>query len=106
MKRTLTGLLILLVLSACGNENAKKNRGEGTLDDSYMDTSLIDTEEEEENEEEEEEVAWTDGSFESFIYNFVTYENLQFRRIKFPLPYYQPDTVVRIEKSEWEFDKL
>lgn len=45
-------------------------------------------------------------SFEDFIYVFATDTAFQLSRIVFPLPYYEEDNPIKINKKDWEHDAL
>jgi len=44
--------------------------------------------------------------FDDFIYHFASDDNFQLKRVVFPLPYYDKDTPLKIEKNEWKHDSL
>lgn len=44
--------------------------------------------------------------FEDFIFNFAADEELQLKRVKFPISYYREDTILHITPDEWKHDKL
>ena len=47
-----------------------------------------------------------DGPFDDFIYVFAGDTAFQRSRIVFPLPYYEEDTPLKIEKEDWMHDAL
>lgn len=47
-----------------------------------------------------------DEAFDDFIYVFSTDTTFQLSRIVFPLPYYEEDTPLKIERSDWVHDAL
>lgn len=47
-----------------------------------------------------------DESFVDFFYNFASDDNFQRKRILFPLPVYQKDSVVRYQREDWSYDSL
>ena len=47
-----------------------------------------------------------DETFDDFIYNFASDSVLQSKRIKFPLPFYNRDKKITIDKSSWKHDDL
>lgn len=44
--------------------------------------------------------------FEDFIYSFASNPKFQLSRIVFPLPYYEGDVSLKIEKKDWKQDAL
>ena len=47
-----------------------------------------------------------DESFDDFIYNFASDDELQRQRVKFPLSYYNGDEPSKIDKKYWKHDDL
>ena len=47
-----------------------------------------------------------DELFEDFVFNYATDSLFQRQRTVFPLPYYNVDTPLRIEKEQWRRDSL
>ncbi len=107
MKRIITGLCLFALCASCENKKTridpfvsitksidsliiKKDTLAKTL--LMTDTTL--------------EAVKADGPFDDFIYNYASDEELQRRRIKFPLPYYNIDTPSKIEKENWKHDYL
>lgn len=48
----------------------------------------------------------SDESFEDFIYIFAADTAFQLNRVVFPLPYYEEENPLKIEKKEWKHDAL
>lgn len=106
MKKIVTGLCLLTLCFSCENKRARIDpfvsitksidslmTGKDTLDNPLPADTVV-------------EVQKADGPFDDFIYNYASDENLQLRRIKFPLPYYNIDTPSKIEKEDWKHDCL
>lgn len=47
-----------------------------------------------------------DELFDDFIFNYASDEKLQKERTVFPLPYYDQETPLKVEKEEWKHDYL
>lgn len=102
----------LLLLVSCGNK--KKQIEPAVVVSDTVDTIPIIQEEEEDMEDtafladpEEPALPSTGNeSFDDFIYVFAGDTAFQLSRIKFPLPYYEGDKPLRIEKKDWTHDEL
>ncbi|MEG1563201.1 MAG: DUF4348 domain-containing protein [Bacteroides sp.] len=105
MKRIIAGVAILALLSSCENKKAK-------IDPFAAMTSEIDSVIHrgdkllEEKTPDEPKPIEADGSFDDFIYNFASDDTLQHQRIIFPLPFYNGNTVSKIEEKYWKHDDL
>ncbi len=106
MKRIVIGTLILILLGACYRKQPETvatasfpsqivlpdHQAEERIEETVSDTAPVPRSE--------------DGSFDDFVYLFASDERLQRKRIRFPLPFYSTDTVIRIKPEEWEHDFL
>jgi hypothetical protein len=104
-KRIFIFAAVFLILFSCGN---KKKRVEPTVD---MNVAVDSMEFMEDTifliEPAEPSLPTTrDESFNDFIYAFAADTAFQCTRIVFPLPYYEEDTPLKIEKKDWVHDAL
>ncbi len=103
------GMGMLLLLIACGNKEQQKFIPVAdTIVAVQADTMelLTDSMQLAEIMKEKPRVQVGNELFEDFIFNYAADEELQLKRTKFPLSYYEPDTVLRIEKEMWKHDHL
>lgn len=47
-----------------------------------------------------------DELFDDFIFNYASDEEVQIERTVFPLPYYENDSILKIEKQDWVYNHL
>lgn len=96
----------LLLLFSC--ENKKKQVEPVVVTENFSDDTIsADTDTIFVIEPEEPPLPATGNeSFEDFIYVFASDTAFQRSRIVFPLPYYEEDTPLKIEKKEWVHDGL
>lgn len=107
MKQQLTGFLIMLVFlfSSCGNRKTK-------MDPFITIAEMVDSASHKTDTlpqaavEEEPQPLEADELFDDFIFNYASDEALQRERTVFPLPYYNRDTPMKIEKRFWKHDYL
>lgn len=108
MRKLLTGIVLLMVFASCENKN--KKQGSDIPVDVPVDTVsnvVAGDFEETDNPEpfsETPEIIRNE-SFDDFIYNFATDGDFQRKRVIFPLPVYDQDTPLKIEKDDWETDE-
>lgn len=105
MKKLIAGVVMLVLLSSCGN---KKTNIDPFASITHEVDSIRNKEDSIHQEKLPEELKPTeaDESFDDFIYNFASDDTLQFQRVRFPLPYYNGDEKVNIEKRFWKHDDL
>lgn len=107
-KLILWGCLLASLCAACGgNRNAKDPFAatEEQVDSikgrmAEEDTLRIAMPQEEPHPMEADEL------FDDFIFNYASDDRLQLQRTTFPLPFYNEDTPVKIEKKDWHHDYL
>ena len=106
MMRLLLLCCLLCLCFSCVEQ--KKNRTSVERPTEIVDTVIVTPEVEDDTLIIVEEVipVTADESFVDFFYNFVSDEKFQQKRILFPLPVYQEDSVARYQKGEWTFDTL
>lgn len=105
MKKIIAGVTMLSFLVSCGNKKtnidpfASITREVDSIrhktDSVHLKKKLEDT-----------KSIRADESFDDFIYNFASDDDLQRKRIKFPLPYYKGDEKIKIEECYWKHDNL
>lgn len=107
MKQLLTGFLIMLVFlfSSCGNRKTKMDPFITIAEMVDSAGHRTDTLPQAEVKEEPQPLE-ADELFDDFIFNYASDETLQRERTKFPLPYYNRDTPMKIEKRFWKHDYL
>lgn len=105
MKRFIAGVVILTLLSSCGN---KKINIDPFASITREIDSIIHKDDtiRKEKEPEEPKPIEEDESFDDFIYTFASDEVLQRQRVLFPLPYYSGESLSKIEKKSWKHDDL
>lgn len=105
MKKIGLGVCLLFFLMSCGNKKTK-------IDPFVTITNLVDSTAHKTDSvpqvvvDDDPKPTEADESFDDFIYGYVSDDALQKQRTKFPLPYYNVDTVSKIEKDEWKHDYL
>ncbi len=106
MRRLVCGTLLVALCVSCGNRKVREPFA--------AITEMVDTVVQEEIEdtlavEQPEEVPYrteADELFDDFIFNYASDDVLQRQRTKFPLPFYNEDTPLKIEEKDWEHDYL
>lgn len=106
MKRLVCGTLLVALCVSCGNRKVREPFA--------AITEMVDTVVQEEIEdtlavEQPEKVPCrteADELFDDFIFNYASDDVLQRQRTKFPLPFYNEDTPLKIEEKDWEHDYL
>ena len=105
MKKLIAGVLVLTILGSCGNKKTK-------MDPCVTITNMVDSASHKVDTVPQVEVdndpkpTEADESFDDFVYAYASDDVLQQQRTKFPLPYYNVDTLSKIEKEDWEHDYL
>lgn len=105
MKKIGLGVCLLFFLMSCGNKKTK-------IDPFVTITNLVDSTAHKTDSvpqvvvDDDPKPTEADESFDDFIYGYASDDALQKQRTKFPLPYYNVDTVSKIEKDEWKHDYL
>lgn len=105
MRKLGLGLCLLVFLMSCGNKKAKTDPFVTITDQVDSVLHKVDTVPQPEVKEEPKPIE-ADESFDDFIYNYASDDALQRQRTKFPLPFYNVDTPVKIEEKDWEHDYL
>lgn len=105
MKRLLSGFFMFVFLFSCGN--GKTNNGFSTViaemaDSVSLEIDTLQSMEAEEASKPQE----ADELFDDFIFNYASDELLQRKRTVFPLPYYDVDTLLKIEEYLWKHENL
>ncbi len=104
MKKLVTGFLFVCLLVSCGERKTKTNDIEfanevesiqSSIDSISIDDVDIDSLSED-----------MDESFDDFMYNFASNQELQLERIHFPLPYTKNNVKSTISEDQWEHDEL
>lgn len=106
MKKIIAGVTVLVVLGACGNKKTHVDPFASitNLVDSAL-THRADSANKEKVPEEPKPIE-ADESFDDFIYNFASDNELQKQRVVFPLPYYNGDNASKIDRKYWKHDDL
>ena len=105
MRKIGLGLCLLVFLMSCGNKKTK-------MDPFVTITNMVDSASHKVDTVPQVEVdndpkpTEADESFDDFVYAYASDDVLQQQRTKFPLPYYNVDTLSKIEKEDWEHDYL
>lgn len=105
MKKLIAGVVMLSLLSACGNKKTNIDPFASItkeVDSIRYKADSVDLEKLPEGPEPIE----ADESFDDFIYNFASDGALQRQRVKFPLTYYNGDEKSKIEERYWKHDYL
>ena len=105
MKKLIAGVILLGILSSCGNKKAKIDPFASITKEVDSIRYKTDSIHQEELPEEPQPIQ-ADESFDDFIYNFASDDALQRQRVKFPLPYYKGDEKTNIEERNWKHDDL
>lgn len=104
MRKSILWALVALTVSACGQKKA-------TIDPFESLTSMVDSVAQQADtvhlpEVEEPQPIEADELFDDFIFNYAQDHVLQLQRTIFPLPYYNEDVPLKIEKAYWKHDDL
>ena len=105
MKKLIAGVILLGMLSSCGNKKAKIDPFASITKEVDSIRYKTDSVHQEELPEEPQPIQ-ADESFDDFIYNFASDDVLQRQRVKFPLPYYNGDKKLNIDEHRWKHDDL
>lgn len=105
MKKLLAGVVMLSLLSACGNKKANINPFASITKEVDSIRHKTDSTHQEKLPEEPKPIE-ADESFDDFIYSFAFDNVLQRQRVKFPLAYYNGDEKSKIEERNWKHDNL
>ena len=105
MKKLIAGVILLGMLSSCGNKKAKIDPFASITKEVDSIRYKTDSIHQEELPEEPQPIQ-ADESFDDFIYNFASDDVLQRQRVKFPLPYYNGDKKLDIDEHHWKHDDL
>lgn len=105
MKKLIAGVVLLSMLSGCGNKKAKTDPFAPITQEVDSLRHRTDSVRPEKLPEDPQPIQ-ADESFDDFIYNFASDDALQRQRVKFPLPYYKGDEKLNIEKQYWKHDDL
>lgn len=105
MRKLGLGLCLLVFLMSCGNKKTKIDPFVTITGQVDSVLHKADTVPQPEVKEEPKPIE-ADESFDDFIYNYASDDTLQRQRTKFPLPFYDVDTPVKIEEEDWEHDYL
>lgn len=105
MKKTLLGLFILLLLTACSGKKAKEERDKALL--AKVDSALTQDSIDSLVHEAVSVPAKADELFDDFMYHFGSDARFQLRRIVFPLKVVDnKDKITFVPKEEWTHDHL
>lgn len=104
MRKSILWALVALTVSACGQKKA-------AIDPFESLTSMVDSVAQQADtvhlpEVEEPQPIEADELFDDFIFNYAQDHVLQLQRTIFPLPYYNEDVPLKIEKAYWKHDDL
>ncbi|WP_307984487.1 DUF4348 domain-containing protein [uncultured Bacteroides sp.] len=105
MKKIIAGVAMLGFLVACGNKKANVDPFASITREVDSIRHKADTVRQQKLPEEPKPTE-ADDSFDDFIYNFASDDELQRKRIKFPLSYYKGDEKIKIEERYWKHDSL
>ncbi len=107
MRKILVGIIVSVVLVACGNKKTDINPFAAITKevDSVRHKKTSDTISHEAVVEEPKPIE-ADESFDDFIYSFASDDALQRQRVIFPLPFYNDDSSSKIEQKDWKHDSL
>ena len=107
MRNLLWGLSVFALLLSCKNPKAN-------IDTFSAITAMVDSvgaadmhsQESDQVEDDTPKPIGADELFDDFIFNYATDTLFQRQRTIFPLPYYNVDTPLKIEKKYWKHDPL
>ena len=107
MRILLWGLSVFALLSSC--KNPKANMDTFSAITAMVDSVGITEKYLPETKRVKEDIpkpVGADELFDDFIFNYATDSLFQRQRTIFPLPYYNVDTPLKIEKKQWKHDSL
>ena len=105
MKKLIAGVILLGVLSSCGNKKTNIDPFASITKEVDSVRQIADSSHHDKSPEDPQPIQ-ADESFDDFIYNFASDDVLQRQRVKFPLPYYNGDKKSNIEERNWKHDDL
>ena len=105
MKKLIAGVILLGVLSSCGNKKTNIDPFASITKEVDSIRQIADSSRHDKSPEDPQPIQ-ADESFDDFIYNFASDDVLQRQRVKFPLPYYNGDEKSNIEERNWKHDDL
>ena len=105
MKKLIAGAVALALLASCGNKRANLDPFASLTNEVDSALHRADTLHQSKTSEGPKPIE-ADESFDDFIYNFASDDELQQQRVKFPLAYYNGDEPSKIEKKYWKHDDL
>ena len=105
MKKLIAGVILLGIMSSCGNKKANIDPFASITKEVDSIRQIADSSHHDKSPEDPQPIQ-ADESFDDFIYNFASDDVLQRQRVKFPLPYYNGDKKSNIEERNWEHDDL
>ena len=96
--------MLISLLTSCGGKNTRVSEEAEPI---ANDTLAVETFHEPEPEVEKEETpSRVDDLFDDFIWNFASDERLQRRRVRFPLHVITVDSILQVERKDWQHDHL
>ena len=104
MKKLIAGVILLGILSSCGNKKTNIDPFASITKEVDSVRQIADSSHHDKSPEDPQPIQ-ADESFDDFIYNFASDDVLQRQRVKFPLPYYNGDKKSNIEERKWMFVK-
>ena len=105
MKKLIAGVMALALLASCGNKKTGIDPFASLTNEVDSALHRADTLHRPKAPEEPKPTE-ADESFDDFIYNFASDDELQRQRVKFPLSYYNGDEPSKIDKKYWKHDDL
>lgn len=105
LKRNCIYVVVLLFLFSCGNKKEVVEPAT-VAEDTVSSIELVEDTVFVIEPEEPSLPTSGDETFDDFVYVFAADTAFQRSRVVFPLPYYEGDTPLKIEKEEWEHDSL
>ena len=105
MKKLIAGVILLGILSSCGNKKTNIDPFASITKEVDSVRQIADSSHHDKSPEDPQPIQ-ADESFDDFIYNFASDDVLQRQRVKFPLPYYNGDKKSNIEERNWKHDDL
>ena len=105
MKKLIAGAVVLALFASCGNKRANLDPFASLTNEVDSALHRADTLHQSKPSEDPKPIE-ADESFDDFIYNFASDDELQQQRVKFPLAYYNGDEPSKIEKKYWKHDDL
>ena len=105
MKKLIAGVILLGILSSCGNKKTNIDPFASITKEVDSVRQIADSSHHDKSPEDPQPIQ-ADESFDDFIYNFASDDVLQRQRVKFPLPYYNGYKKSNIEERNWKHDDL